>query len=104
MPRFEDQIYADEPDPGVLSAEISRMIEYTVLTPGQMANPDGYWVKVAVKNKLGKRDDAIRAIDVARMNDLAKRTLKESLVTTGRYERALAKFVNLKALDNVQLD
>lgn len=100
--RYLVEIYAAEPDLSVLLAETEKYAQYTVPTAMHLAHPETRSARIAA-NRMGRRDETLRAIDVSRMNGPAKRILKAVLVNTGRYERALERLPNLQGLDDVEL-
>jgi len=101
--RYEEVIYEEVPDLAILLAETRRIVQFTVPTTMQVAYPETRSARITA-NRLGRRDEEIASIDVSRMNSAAKRLLKAYLFNTGRYPRAKAKFPNLKALDDVDLE
>jgi len=100
--RYLVEMYADEPDLAILLAETEKYAQYTVPTAMHVAYPETRSARIAA-NRMGRRDETLRAIDVSRMSSPAKRILKAVLVNTGRYERALTRLPNLRGLEDVQL-
>lgn len=82
---------------------LNRLVQHMSFTRAQIEDPTSRHAKLAAK-KVGTRDDEVRAMDLAQMDETTLHLLKGLLVATQRYESALAKFSNLRGLDEFELE
>jgi len=81
-------------------AYLNKLVQYMAVTDGQAARPEKYWNRVAA-SKVGKRDEDVAALDVEELEPWVAALLKHLLIETDRYERALGRLSNLRALDDL---
>lgn len=94
--------YEDQPDWGpsdyyALWRYLDGLAEYVGSTSAQAQHPEHRSARISAR-KTGVRDEELAAIDPARMPAESQWLLRAVLVSQQRYELALEKFPNLKAL------
>lgn len=79
---------------------LHRLIQHVGPTPAQASRPELLTSQIQAK-RTGHRDDELAALDLERMSHETRYLLKHLLIQMQRYDLALARFPNLRGLENV---